>query len=293
MRSLIKTLLTSAAVCAAAQATAFAQPTPAPAPAADPYVPTAAPAPVPADPNAAPPLPPPPVEGAVPVDAPVTTSTSTSTTTTTTTTTGNDLTLGYVPNDSYAWYDPRFSSGIGVSTTLGGGVAGFTDKAMRNATSDVGGLWDLRVSLGTRLPIGLDVSYVGSATNLRGLAGRNGTLIGTTVEAALRWNILPHAPFTPYIFGGAGWSRYDVTQNNTTLADSGMNPNDDLIEFPAGLGLSWRAYGFVADVRGTYRATLEQNLVLKNPVGVVAPNNSDNFAPMDSWEASAALGYEF
>jgi opacity protein-like surface antigen len=242
MRSLLTTLVTTCAVCAAAQAPALAQPAP--------------PAPVPADPASPPPppLPPPPPADAPSVDSPaVTPVTPTST--------------GYANLDdvdalSYEWGDPRLASGIGVATSLGGGVSGFQDKAMRNATSNVGGLWDLRITLGTRLPLAIDLGYIGSATGLRGLASRNGTLIGTTVEGALRWNILPHAPFTPYLFGGAGWTRYDVTQSNVTLADSGMNASDNLIEFPSGIGFAWRAYGFTADVRGTYRYTMDQNLVL-------------------------------
>jgi hypothetical protein len=258
MRTLLTTLLTTCAVCA----TASAQPAP-----------------------PQPPLPPPPPADATPtVDTPTTPVTPVAST--------GYTTLDDVDALSYDWNDPRVSSGIGISTSLGGGVAGFQDKTLRNATSNVGGLWDLRVTLGTRLPIALDVSYVGTATGLRGL-GRGGNLIGTTVEGAARWNVLPHAVFTPYIFGGAGWTRYDVTQNNVSLSDAGMNPSDNLIEFPMGLGFGWRAYGFTADLRGTYRYTMDQNLILKNPTGIVTPSSSDDFAPMHSWEASAALGYEF
>lgn len=192
---------------------------------------------------------------------------------------------------TYAWRDNGVPSGIGISTILGGGVVGFTDKTMRNTTADVGGLWDLRVTIGSHLPLALDVSYIGTATNLHGLpASRSGTLLGTTVEGALRYNILPHAPVTPYIFGGVGWTRYDVTETNVSLSDSGMNDKDNLLEFPMGVGFAYRMAGFVADVRGTFRAATDQNLVLKNTV--VNPT-SDDFAKMHTWEASAALGYEF
>lgn len=123
-------------------------------------------APVPADPSAPPPLP------------PDTTSTTT-TTTTTTTIDDSDIDVG---NDMYAWHEPMLSSGIGVSAILGGGVVGFTDSAMRSTTSDIGGLWDLRVAIGSHLPLALEVGYVGSATNINGLpTGNTGLLIGTTV----------------------------------------------------------------------------------------------------------------
>jgi hypothetical protein len=69
-----------------------------------------------------------------------------------------------------------------------------------------------------------------------------------------------------------------------------MADSDDLVEFPIGTGVAYRRHGFVADLRGTFRATTEENLVLTNP----AQSNTDNtFAPMHTWEASAALGYEF
>jgi len=194
---------------------------------------------------------------------------------------------------SYAWTDERMQSGIGVAAILGGGVTGFTDKTMRDTTSNVGGLWDLRVTIGSHIPLALDVSYIGSAMNINGLpTGQNGTLIGTTVEGALRWNILPHMPMNPYVFGGVGWQRYDVTQTTVTLSDSGMNERDNLLEFPVGAGLSYRMGGFVGDLRGTFRATTDQNLVLKTGATTINPTSND-FASMHTWEASAALGYEF
>lgn len=191
---------------------------------------------------------------------------------------------------SYAWSDDLMRSGIGVSAIIGGGVAGFTDRTMRDTTSSVGGLWDFRLTLGSHIPLGLELGYTGSATNLRGLPAQKGTLIGTTAEAAVRYNVLPHFMWTPYVFGGVGWQRYDVTNANVTLSDSGMNDHDNLLEFPMGAGMAYRASGFVLDVRGTFRAAMDQNLVLKTPTP--SPTSSD-FASMHTWEASAALGYEF
>ncbi|HEY0193970.1 MAG TPA: hypothetical protein VGC42_22790 [Kofleriaceae bacterium] len=228
------------------------------------------------DPNAA--LPP------APVDAPATTAVATPTGAAIITTDGGET-------DVYAWSEKKMPSGIGVSALLGGGVSGFTDKTMRNSTSNVGGLWDLRVAIGSHLPLALELGYIGTATNINGLpAARKGTLIGSTAEADVRWNILPHAPVTPYIFGGVGWQRYDVVKAQPTLADSGMNDHDNLLEFPAGLGVAYRSNGLVADIRGTFRTTTDQNLVLKN--ATLNPT-SDDFATMHTWEAGASIGYEF
>jgi hypothetical protein len=191
---------------------------------------------------------------------------------------------------SYAWSDDLMRSRIGVSAIIGGGVAGFTDRTMRDTTSSVGGLWDFRLTLGTHVPLGLELGYTGTATNLKGLPAQNGTLIGTTAEAALRYNVLPHFMWTPYVFAGVGWQRYDVTNANVTLSDSGMNDHDNLLEFPMGAGLAYRMSGFVLDLRGTFRAATDQNLVLKT--AATSPTSND-FAPMHTWQASAALGYEF
>ncbi|MEO8842001.1 MAG: hypothetical protein ABI591_30235 [Kofleriaceae bacterium] len=189
---------------------------------------------------------------------------------------------------SYAWREPRLASGVGLGLTLGGGITGFTDRTMRNTvSSNVSGLWDLRASIGTHTPIGIDVSYLGTASNVNTLTGApNGTLIGTTVEAAIRYNILPHNVLDPYIFAGMGWQRYDVQDVRVAQSDSGMKPTDNVAEFPMGAGLSWRdRSGFTGDLRGTFRATTDSTLVLNGTTG--------NYAALHSWEASAALGYEF
>jgi hypothetical protein len=196
---------------------------------------------------------------------------------------------------SYAWHDERMSSGIGVAAIIGGGVSGFTDRQMRDTvSSNVSGLWDARFTFGSHVPIGLDVAYLGTAVNLNSLSGtQTATLVGTTAEGALRWNILPHADFNPYIFGGMGWQRYDVTGRTVNLSDSGMRQSDNSIVFPMGAGLSYRhPSGFLVDARGTFRANVDQGLVLQ-PGNSPSSTNSSNYAPMHTWEASAAVGYEF
>jgi len=191
---------------------------------------------------------------------------------------------------SYAWHEPSLRTGIGVAAILGGGVTGFTDKTMRSTTADVGGLWDLRVTIGSHLPLALDVSYVGTATDVGGMpSGQSATLIGTTTDAALRYNVLPHNTINPYVFAGAGWQHYDVNRSAGAPQLTGMADSDDLLEFPVGTGVSYRRSGFVADLRGTFRAATEENLV----VAPTTPGSNSNYAPMHTWEASAALGYEF
>lgn len=188
---------------------------------------------------------------------------------------------------SYAWSEPGLQSGVGVGVTLGGGISGFTDQSMRNtASSSVGGLWGLHVSIGTHVPIGVDLNYIGTATNMKPLGTDNGTLVGTTFEGALRYNILPHFSWTPYVFAGIGYQRYDLTSAHLAQSDSGMKSSDNIAVFPMGAGISYRdTSGFVVDLRGTFRAAMSSTLVL-DPV-------TNKFDDLHTVEGSANLGYEF
>jgi hypothetical protein len=186
----------------------------------------------------------------------------------------------------YAWSDARMQTRIGVGLTLGGGVTAFTDGAMREVVEDgVGGAWTVRVSIGTHIPLGLELGYFGSAAKLESASDAySGTLIGTTFEAALRYTILPLADGTPYVFAGAGWQRYEVRDETLALADTGMRARDDVTEFPLGAGIAYRDQGWVGDLRGTFRATTESVLLMQA---------SGEHARLHSWEASASFGYEF
>lgn len=201
---------------------------------------------------------------------------------------GFEETADAEPNPyGYAWSDARMLSRIGIGLMFGGGVTGFTDPALRDLISDkVGGVWNVRVAIGTHIPIGVELAYFGSAAKLQTLADDyGGMLIGTTFEAALRYTILPLADGTPYVFAGAGWQRYDVRDAQLALADTGMRDGDQLAEFPLGAGAAYRdRTGWVGDVRGTFRLTTDSSL-LATPSG--------EHARLYSWEASAAIGYEF
>lgn len=201
---------------------------------------------------------------------------------------------GNAPDD-YTWNDEHLSSGIGVAVMLGGGIAGFTDHTLRDTTSPVGGLWDLRAAFGTHAPIAVEVGYLGSATRIQSLFGvASAMMIGTTLEGDLRLNLLPHYVIDPYAFVGIGWQRYDIDERDFSLTDTGIGTHDNLVEVPVGGGFSYRFAGLVADVRGTFRATQGSNLVLEEPaVQSQVAAGTVRYAPMHSWEASLALGYEF
>lgn len=186
----------------------------------------------------------------------------------------------------YAWSEPSMASRIGLAMALGGGISGFTDPAMRDAAeSDLGGMWGVRVTIGSHIPVGVDLSYTGTSVDLAPLgSARTGTLVGTTIESALRWNVLPHYVWNPYVFGGVGWQRYDVMDANFTRADTGFIDQDDLVVVPMGGGVAWRdPGGLVVDVRGTFRLADTSSLMVDT-----AGERTD----LHTWEASATVGYE-
>lgn len=186
----------------------------------------------------------------------------------------------------YAWSEPSMTSRIGIAMALGGGISGFTDPAMREASeSDVSGMWGVRVTIGSHIPVGIDLSYTGTSVDLAPLgSASSGTLVGTTIEGALRWNILPHYSWNPYVFGGVGWQRYDVMNGNFTRADTGFIDQDDFVVVPMGGGLAWRdPSGLVVDVRGTFRLA-DTSTLMVDEIG----ERTD----LHTWEASATVGYE-
>jgi hypothetical protein len=179
----------------------------------------------------------------------------------------------------------RPPSRIGIEATVGAGAVGFIDETARNATQ-TGAAWDARLMFGSRLPLAIEGAYVGSVQNIEALGlGTSSLLLGNGVEGTLRVN-LSRARVQPYLFGGVGWTRYQLTnaQSNT----SSLLGSDDVGTVPLGAGLSARlGPGFILDVRGTYRATfggdMFQGLAL----------NTDSSNAMQTWSAAGRVGFEF
>jgi hypothetical protein len=87
----------------------------------------------------------------------------------------------------------------------------------------------------------------------------------------------------PYIFGGAGWTHYQI-YNSATNTSSIINA-DDVGTIPLGAGISIRpSKVFLIDIRGTYRAVFDDNMFNQ----ITNTNNS-----MQNWTASGRVGFEF
>jgi hypothetical protein len=173
-----------------------------------------------------------------------------------------------------------------VTLAVGGGVADFVGSSMRSAT-EVGAMWDARVTLGTRSLFAFEAGYTGTYNKMQSPVEGPGSvaayLTNNGFDGDLRINLLPFR-FQPYIFGGVGYNH--ASMNN--LSDSPamaqrFHSSDEQLLVPAGAGLSlypWHHTTF--DARFTYRAIFDDHLDRTNPD-----------ARLDQWAVAGRFGYTF
>jgi hypothetical protein len=173
---------------------------------------------------------------------------------------------------------------IGMSISAGGGITGFTDSSLRDTTND-GGNWDVRATFGTRTSIAVEGSYLGSAQGIDALnLDQDAILLGNGVQGNLRLNAMPRFPVQPFAFGGVAWRRYTLTNVATNM--STLSDDDDVLEFPVGVGVAYRYRGFLLDARSEIRFATGEDLVpdLDGDAGS---------QPMHRYGINANVGYEF
>lgn len=176
--------------------------------------------------------------------------------------------------------EPAEKKSMGYSAELAGGVFNFSDKNTRAVTS-LGGSYTARLGFGTKQPIGFEVAYIGTAQDVDALGLASGaSLISNGVEGQLRLNLLSGA-FKPYLHGGAGWKRYDVV--NEDFNTSAVKEQDSVVEFPAGVGMSYTFGKFLVDARGEYRFATDEQLIITETDG----------PRLDNWNINLGLGVEF
>ncbi|HWU87569.1 MAG TPA: outer membrane beta-barrel protein [Kofleriaceae bacterium] len=194
-------------------------------------------------------------------------------------------------DSTYPPYQPEpeqepMAERAGLSIAVGGGVTGFTGGDLRKNTA-AGGGWDVRATLGTRSLLAFEAQYGGSAQSIKALGlDKSAILMSNSAQANVRLNFLRHAPLQPFVFAGVAWRRYDVTKTSKNLSD--IKDRDDVLEVPAGLGLSYRWRGLLLDARAEYRTATNPDLMPRLNVKDLRQK-----APMNGFGASASIGYEF
>jgi hypothetical protein len=171
----------------------------------------------------------------------------------------------------------------GLAFQLGGGVTAFSRQDARDRFG-TGGYWDLRAILGTESFIGAELAYIGSAraANGAGLAS-DASLLGDGAEAAVRANLPLHAGalrVEPFLFGGAGWTYYNLVHGNANTVGIKQNANAFVIPFGAGVSLAYQH--FTVDARFTYRSVFDDDLV---------KTGSDRM-DLQNWAAGLTVGYQ-
>lgn len=172
----------------------------------------------------------------------------------------------------------------GLALQVGGGVTGFTREAARD-TFKTGGYWDARAILGTRSFLGAEVAYVGSTREVTtDGASSNTNLVGNGVEATVRGNLplqLGTLRLEPFVFGGAGWTHYQLVNND--LDQTSIKDNAEALVIPFGTGLGLAYQHFTVDARFTYRAIFDDKMV---------PTSGDDHLDLQNWSAGLTVGYE-
>lgn len=180
--------------------------------------------------------------------------------------------------------EPNLIIPYGMSIHVGGGVAGFVDEGMRDMT-DPAGEWEARAVFGTRLIVGFEAGYSGTVQSIDALGlDTDALLLSTGVEGLVRLHLLDEGGIRPYMFAGAGWRRYDLT--NADVNTSSVLETDDVLEIPVGVGVGYQIGRVIVDVRGTVRPTFEEDLV------PAAAEDEEN-TPLDTWNVAARVGFEF
>jgi hypothetical protein len=183
--------------------------------------------------------------------------------------------------------DCSFSPAM-VSLTVGGGVTDFGRPQYRNQTR-LGGTWDVRLMVGTRAPIALEVGYVGTLQRAQGLAGPRASLLGSSVEVLgrinfTRWRV------QPFVAGGGAWMNYRVygsTENLVLLRDFNRSVNG--VAIPAAGGITfYMGRHAVLELRFTYRFVPQKALGREN-LDLLPRSNQR----ADDWTAALRVGVAF
>lgn len=180
------------------------------------------------------------------------------------------------------WYDR-----MGWGFSIGGGVGDFVGDRFRDFTGVAGG-WQARLTWGTNYWLAVEASYFGSAQSIDAIGlDSDAILVSNGLQGALRGNFLRNSYVQPFVYAGAAWRRYDLT--NEVINTSDVADSDDLFELPVGVGVAGYIYGFMADVRGEYRNSWGADLI----PALDLLDNDTIAGPMDTWSVNASIGASF
>jgi hypothetical protein len=173
-------------------------------------------------------------------------------------------------------YRPTLTTPYGLAILVGGGITDFSGSTAQGFT-DPAGMWRAAINLGTRTFLGFELAYVGSSQDVQALGlDQSGFLLQNGGEGLVKLNLLP-GMWQPYVYGGAGWSHYSIS--NEDFNTSAVEDTDNVATFPIGGGLGFRYEGLVVDGRGQYKFAVDNELF--------------GDGSMNTWGANLNVGWEF
>jgi hypothetical protein len=179
----------------------------------------------------------------------------------------------------------RALGAIGVEAAIGAGVTGFFAQRAR-ALASPGGSWEIRVTMGSRLPLAFEGAYIGSRQNLAMMGLQpNGVILGNGGESNLRFN-LTRGAVQPYVFAGAGWIRYRFSDTKLRTIDGQASEN--VFQMPFGAGLTVRGHHAFADARATGRFLYNDVLVDR-----AETSSSTKLGAVSSWSLIGRVGWQW
>jgi len=136
----------------------------------------------------------------------------------------------------------------------------------------------VRVGIGTRLPVAIELAYMGTASSINALGlDPSAILLSNGAEGVIRVNILP-GMIQPFIFAGIGWRHYNIVNKNFNTSD--IANSDNVGQVPVGAGIQFRISQFIIGARGTFRPTWDTDML---------PSGSQ----LHMWSADLNFGGEF
>lgn len=191
-----------------------------------------------------------------------------------------------MPQESSSGSSMDTLKSYGVAMALGGGVEGFTNESARDATND-GGNWNVRVAIGTKLPVGFEAAYIGSAQSIDALGlDTSSVLVGNGVQGLARVNLVRGYAIQPFAFAGIGWRHYSLANTDTNTSD--IEDTDDVLEIPMGAGVAYTFKGLLLDARGEFRYSAQEDLMPS--LSATDPTEKAN---LHRWGVNANIGFAF
>ena len=190
------------------------------------------------------------------------------------------LALAALARPAAARFTPHLAALAG-----GGGVTDFAYGEYRARTTP-GGAWDLRITIGTRTPLAVELGYVGTVQLVRDPLAPDPALQSNAVEAVARLN-LATGRVQPFVTGGAGWINFHSYGHDEApgVAREFVSDSNGVV-VPLGAGVAtYLGEHFVLDTRFTYRVVPEKLLA--------GDDRSVSETRADHWTAMLRGGYAF